>query len=283
VVELQRGEGGTFRQPSWLERAGARLARWVPGGALRSGLRSLYRGVLGLASGRRGISALLPGGERVLMLPAYRHMAWNAVEYAAFREAARPGGVALDVGANVGAYALALGFWLRPGGRVYAFEPAPDSFRGLAAHVRLNGLEGTVVPVQAAAAGFTGSARLQVDGVSGENRLGPEGQGEAVQAITLDDFCAREGINPAFIKVDVEGFELEVLKGARHTIRAAGAGLALFLEIHPSLWPGLGISRADLEAELALQGLRPEPLREVADPWALEGECLRLLPLASAP
>jgi FkbM family methyltransferase len=280
---MERGEGGIFRRPSLLERAGARLARWVPRGALRVGLRTLYRGALGLASGRRGISALLPGGEQVRMLPAFRHMAWNAVELAAFRQAVRPGSVALDVGANVGSYALALGFWLRPGGKVYAFEPAPDSFQGLAAHVRLNGLEGTVVPVRAAAAAFTGRARLQVDGVSGENRLVAGEAGEPVDAITLDDFCARERISPAFIKVDVEGFELEVLKGARATIRAAGSELALFLEIHPSLWPGLGISRFDLEAELALQGLTPQPLREVADPWALEGECLRLVPLAAAP
>jgi FkbM family methyltransferase len=273
------GQAEAYRRGSLLEGVGAWLSRRVPDGAARRWLRGAYRAAMHLASGGRGIPAVLPGGETVRLLPEYRYVTWNSAEYEAFRAAVRPGDVALDVGANAGAYALALGHRVRPGGRVFAFEPAPDTFRGLAAHVRLNGLEDVVVPVRAAAAGFTGRATLSVDGISGENRLDDAAGGEPVEAITLDDFCAREGISPTFIKIDVEGAELDVLRGARETIRAGGAGLALFVEMHPAVWPGLGIGRAELEAELALQGLRAEPLRPVADAWALEGECLRLVPL----
>ena len=70
---------------------------------------------------------------------------------------------------------------------------------------------------------------------------------------------------------------LDPLRGARETIRAAGPGLVLLVEMHPTVWRETGLSRHELEAELALQGLRAEPLRPVADPWALEGECLRLV------
>jgi len=277
------GRSAAFRRRSLVERVGAGLSRLVPQGALRRRLRDAYRGAINLASGGRGIGATLPGGETVRLLPAYRYVTWNPAEYAAFRAAVRPGAVALDVGANAGAYALLLGQWVRPGGRVYAFEPAPETFGGLSEHVRLNGLDSTVVPVRAAAAAHTGTAIFSVDGFSGANRLAEGGAGERVETVTLDDFCAREKIVPAFIKIDVEGAELDVLRGARETIRAAGGGLALFVEMHPAIWPTLGITPAAVQAELEAMGLRALPLRDdVGDIWALEGECLRLVPAESS-
>ena len=279
---VARGEA--YRRPSRLERVGAAVAALVPEGALRRALRAAYRAAIGVGSGGRGVKATLPGGETVRLLPEYRFVTWNEAEYEAFYAAVHPGTVALDVGANVGAYALVMGRWVRPGGRVYAFEPAPDAFAGLERHVRLNGLEDTVTPVRAAVAGAAGRAGLRVDGLSGANRLSSPGEGGLeVETMTIDGFCAREGIVPAVIKIDVEGAELEVLRGAEQTIRAAGGGLALFVEMHPTRWRELGITREDLEAELARQGLRAEPLRLAADPWALEGECLRLVWAAPEP
>jgi FkbM family methyltransferase len=269
----------SYRRPSLLERAGAALGRLVPEGALRRMLRSAYRAALRLRSGGRGVEALLPGGEAVRLLPEYRFVTWNPAEYAAFRAAARPGGVVLDVGANVGAYALLFGRWVRPGGRVYAFEPAPDTFEGLAGHVRLNGLEDVVTPVRAAVSARSGTGALVADGVAGTNRLADavDAGAQRVETVSIDDFCAREGIVPTLIKVDVEGAELDVLRGARETIRRGGGGLALFVEMHPTLWKETGIAREDVLAELALQGLCAVPLSPCDDPWALEGECLRLV------
>jgi FkbM family methyltransferase len=270
----QVANSDSYRRRSALEAAGARLGAVLRDGPLRRALRAAYRAAIGLAGGGR-VEARLPGGETVRLLPGFRFVTWNPAEYEALRAAAAPGTVALDVGANVGGYALLLGQWVRPGGRVYAFEPAPDAFDGLARHVRLNELDDVVVPVRAAAAATTGTGRLAADGISGANRLA--GEGDTVPTVTLDDFCAREGIRPTVIKIDVEGAELEVLRGARETIRAAGPGLVLLVEMHPTVWRETGLSRHELEAELALQGLRAEPLRPVADPWALEGECLRLV------
>ena len=272
---IQTAEGHAYRRRSPLEAVGAAVARLVPDGGLRRGLRSLYHGVLG---GGGGIASTLPGGETVRVLPEYRHMGWNAVEYAAFRAAAAPGGVALDVGANVGAYALLLGTWLRPGGRVYAFEPSPAAFDGLRRHVALNGLADVVRPVRAAVSDAEGTAALAGADQQGTSRLAhpEEGGTEMVETTTIDGFCAREGITPSLIKIDVEGWELEALRGARQTIARGGGGLALFVEMHPTVWRERGLSADDVRAELDRQGLRVVPLREVADPWALEGECLRL-------
>ncbi|HEX8246204.1 MAG TPA: FkbM family methyltransferase [Longimicrobium sp.] len=263
-----------YRRPSALERAGARLRGAVPDGPLRRGLRAAYRAALRLASGG-SVASRLPGGETVRLLPEFRFVTWNRAEYDALRAAARPGAVALDVGANVGAYALLLGQWVRPGGRVYAFEPAAQAFAGLSRHVALNGLGDIVTLVPVAAAASTGTAAFAADGVSGANRLGSGGM--TVATVTIDDFCAREGIRPTVIKIDVEGAELDVLRGARETIRRAGADLTLLVEMHPTVWREMGIAKEDVQAELARQGLRAEPLRPVEDPWALEGECLRLV------
>jgi len=279
VADGERPEvahGHAYRRRTALETLGERARGLVPDGALRRWLRAAYRAAVRVRTGG-SVTSRLPHGEAVRLLPEYRFVTWNPAEYEAFRAAAKPGGVALDIGANVGAYSLLLGQWVRPGGRVFAFEPAPDAFAGLSEHVRLNGLAETVVPVRAAAAAASGTATLAADGISGANRLADEPGGETVQTVTVDEFCAREGIAPSFIKIDVEGAELDVLRGARETIRAAGEGLALFVEMHPTLWRDTGITAADVQAEIALQGLRAEPLRDVADPWALEGECLRLV------
>jgi len=274
TARIETAEGTAYRRRSLGERLAGTAARLLPEGAPRRWLRAAYRATLG----RRAVVSRLPGGEAVRLLAEYRFATWNAAEYRAFRAAVRPGAVALDVGANVGAYAVLLGRWVEPGGRVYAFEPSPETFAGLSRHLALNGLGDTVVPVAAAVAGADGRGTLSGGGLSGGNRLDARGAGPVVDTVSLDAFCAREGILPSFIKIDVEGAELEVLRGGRETIRRAGAGLALFVEMHPTLWGEMGITADDLRAELALQGLRAEPLREgVADPWALEGECLRLV------
>jgi hypothetical protein len=103
-----------------------------------------------------------------------------------------------------------------------------------------------------------------------------------VRSATIDRFCAREGIEPDFIKIDVEGWELAVLRGARDTIRSRGASLALFVELHPSIWPALNLSRRDFEAELAAQNLQLAPLTSGEDPWSVEGVAVRLTHAAGA-
>lgn len=272
---IETARGHAYRRRSALEAAGAAVARLLPEGAARRGLRSLYHAALG---GRRGITATLPGGETVRVLPEFRYMGWNPDEYAAFRAASAPGGIALDVGANVGAYALLLGGWMRPGGRVYAFEPSAAAFGGLAKHVALNGLADVVHPVRSAVSDRAGRAALAAEGHHGTSRLAlAQGEGtETVETVTIDQFCAREQIVPTLIKIDVEGWELEALRGARETIARGGRGLALFVEMHPTAWRERGISADQMRAELDAQGLRAVPLRPVPDPWALEGECLRL-------
>ena len=232
-----------------------------------------------LQTGGRGLSCTLPSGELIRVLPEHRYLSWNPIEYAAFRGAVRPGTVALDVGANVGAYSVLLGQWVGASGRVYAFEPSPGAFRGLVRHIALNARDGVVKPVAAAVADLDGVSDLLVADTAGESRLAigvERGRTVSVPTVSVDSFCARENLQPSFIKIDVEGAELAVLRGARETIRRGGDGLALFVELHPSIWTLAGTSRADFESELGRQGLRVEPLTS-DDPWSVEGMVVRLV------
>ena len=289
---LPTAPSAQFRRRPFLEAAGERFrdAPIAPG--LRSWLRGLYHALLMWQTGGRGLPCTLPHGEVVRALPKYRGLSWNPTEYAGFRDAAlamkekktrntteSAGVTALDVGANIGAYSILLGQWVGPSGQVFAFEPAPEPFDGLSRHIALNGLTHTVHPIQMAVGAEVATAQLLVAGTGGESRLASAGDGGAtitVPVTTIDAFCAERGLSPDFIKVDVEGFELAVLKGARETIRRRGRDLALFVEMHPSVWPVLGTSKDDILAELAAQSLSIVPLQPTDDVWAVEGICVRL-------
>ena len=273
-------EGRRFRGPSLVEWTAGVVGSHLRSPRLRSALRSAYHRWLDLRTGGRGLPCHLPAGETVRVLPAYRFISWNAAEYHAFRAVLQPGDTALDVGANVGAYALLFAQWVSPGGRVLAFEPAPETHEALTRHAALNGVADVVDARRVALSDGAGTAAFAAEGVSGANRLrgaGEAGGGMAVPTISLDELCAAEGISPRLVKVDVEGAELAVLRGARETIRRFGDRMALFVEFHPTIWREMGIGRGEVADEIRRQGLRCVPLRPGADPWALEGECVRLL------
>jgi FkbM family methyltransferase len=269
-----------YRSRSLMDAAGERLRSLPLGSRLRRWGRTAYHAAWMLQTGGRGLSCTLPSGELVRVLPEHRYLSWNPVEYAAFRGTVRAGTVALDVGANVGAYAVLLGQWVGASGRVYAFEPSPVAFRGLVRHIALNAQDGVVTPVAAAVADRDGTGDLIVADTAGESRLADgieRRRTMSVSTVTIDSFCAREGLLPSFIKIDVEGAELAVLRGARETIRRRRDALALFVELHPSIWSLAEATRADFESELERQRLKVEPLTS-DDPWSVEGMVVRLVP-----
>ena len=274
----QLGVGHAFREPGWLERvasrfrsAAARMPFWHP-------LKRSYEWLLAAMPGTAFVSTL-PGGERVRLDPAHRQLAWNPDEYKAFKAAVRPGAIVVDAGANLGAYTMLFAQWVGASGRVYAFEPAPECRAGLERQLALNGLTGNVVVRPEAIAETTGVRRFRASGLRGDNRLGgaveSDADGVDVKTVSIDDFCGRRGIVPDVIKIDVEGAELEALRGARRTILAAGTALVLFVEMHPSIWVQIGVTRDAVEAELAAQGLAIERIDGGGDPWSIEGVCLR--------
>lgn len=129
----------------------------------------------------------------------------------------RPGDVFADIGANVGSYTV-LASGVR-GARTVAFEPDPDTATALRRNVTLNRLEGLVTVHETALGAAPGEARLTV-GLDTTNRIlaAEPGPARTVRMDTLDH--ALGGQTPVLIKLDVEGYETEVLRGAAMTLAA---------------------------------------------------------------
>lgn len=275
-------ESDRYGRERALERWGARLGRLIGDGWLRRVLRTVFRHVLAWSNGG-GLTSRLPHGEVVRVAPEFRFVTWNPVEYEAFRLVLRPGDVAFDIGANVGAYTVLFAQWVGAAGKVHAFEPAPDAFRGLQRHIELNHLDEIVVARRVAVSDQIGEAGFVGTGSEGTNHLLSQSESEArvirVSTTTVDAVCAESGVCPRLLKIDVEGAELAVLRGARHTIARMDRAAGIFVEMHPAAWRVQGLTVDAIRAELAAQGLRAVALRDTDEPWAIEGECMRLVPL----
>jgi len=274
---MQTGVGRHYREPSWLERLTASMRLTSAPGWIRVPLKRAYETALRALPGDH-LTCRLPGGETFLVDPAHRHLAWNAEEYAALKACVTPGATVLDVGANVGAYTLLLATWVGDKGHVHAFEPATASRAGLARHVAINGLADRVTIRCEAVSNAAGTRRFIESGTDGGNRIARPSDLDTIEvpAVSIDEYCSRCRLSPDVIKIDVEGAELDALRGARQTIVRCGASLAVFVELHPSAWPAAGLSRADIETELHAQRLAIEPLDGAGDPWSTEGISVRV-------
>ena len=125
----------------------------------------------------------------------------------------RPGDVFFDIGAHVGFYSLLASALVGSTGKVFAFEPNPRNVRYLRAHVAMNHLT-NVALFEAAVWDRPGTVLFETAGDSSTSRVAETGSLQ-VAATTLDGLRA-EGALPApnFIKIDVEGGEIHVLRGA---------------------------------------------------------------------
>jgi FkbM family methyltransferase len=123
----------------------------------------------------------------------------------------RPNDLFLDVGANIGSYTILAASVCRA--RAIAFEPDPDTARVLRRNIAINHLSGLADVREAALGGVHGQIAFTV-GLGPMNRVaGPGDQSAQVVPITrLDDIPDAE--TPTLIKMDVEGFEEQVLSGA---------------------------------------------------------------------
>lgn len=136
----------------------------------------------------------------------------------------RPGDVFYDVGANVGSYSLIAGAQGLDGLRVVAFEPGYASYSALCDNVLLNGQEDVVVPMPVVLGERTALATLTYSDV-GAGAAGHTLEGgkegayrQPVLVHRLDDLVELGLPMPTLIKVDVDGAEASVLRGAQRTL-----------------------------------------------------------------
>lgn len=124
----------------------------------------------------------------------------------------KDGGSFLDIGANIGSFTLIASEQERA--RVFAFEPHPATFQQLQHNVELN-RRSNVKLFNVALGQSEGQLFLTDEPGSASNYVASHG-GErmvAVPSTRVDTICAQHGIHPQYAKIDVEGFEYDVLAG----------------------------------------------------------------------
>jgi FkbM family methyltransferase len=147
--------------------------------------------------------------------------------------------IAFDVGANGGFFSTQLA-QMRALVKIYAFEPVPTTFGNLAQSVRRLGLADRVEPVAAAVLDGPGAVQMSwSDKNSLLAQVTPHGlnarAGDRLtraEGITLDGFCASAGVCPSLVKIDVEGSEAAVLRGAARLLARSDRPAILF-EFNP--------------------------------------------------
>lgn len=131
----------------------------------------------------------------------------------------RPGDTFLDVGANVAPYSLLT--TLVGGVRAVAFEPGTSARERAEANIRLNDAEESVEVVPSAVSAVDGTGRLSADRWATNSLVGDgyEGESEQIAVTSLDSFARTRDLDRVrLVKIDVEGHEPDVLRGAGELI-----------------------------------------------------------------
>ncbi len=169
------------------------------------------------------------------------------------------GAVFVDAGANIGAYTVPASRQVGAGGRVVAFEAHPVTYAYLARNVALNGL-GNVVALNNALGSKPGWVEMDYQRSNpGETHVVADGEptGVRVELATLDDALAGLGIARIdYLKIDVEGYELQVLRGASGIIECS-PGIVVQTELIERHLRRYGTAVGDVVAFLRGLGLTP--------------------------
>ena len=149
----------------------------------------------------------------------------------------------LDIGANIGIFSKCFSFLVGPEGEVFAFEPVPQTFEILSANVKLLAFP-NVIPLQYAVSDIHTTVTMEIPSYQsrhavdsrgavyqgkGDNfyeakiidniRIEPSSKQVTVETMTVDSYFAEYRKPISFIKCDVEGHELQVIRGSLATIR----------------------------------------------------------------
>lgn len=175
-------------------------------------------------------------------------------EYDFLVSACREASLFFDVGANQGLYALALAT-AHPHLKVVAFEPDERLVASIRRNTALNPSLAPRLSVEPVAVSDR-SATLQFmpagNANSGTGRLSDSTASNSVEvrAVALADYITKTGLEPQVLKIDVEGAEVEVLRGLG---RFAAATRAILIELHPDAFSGTARQRYQLEIVDALK------------------------------
>ena len=251
IARTLRRVAETLRRPPWLARRLVEVMRLVPGRSLRSKLYLVFSWPLSEDLRTRFRARTVAGPMlvdpqtmmgRVLTVSGE----WEPHVTAAFLGRLAAGDVCVDVGAHIGYYTLLAAGAVGPAGSVYALEPSARVFETLTTNLALNECD-NVSALRLAAGSEAGEAVLfEAPGPSPlTSSLSPR-MLEAPHGGRAQEFVPKQvsvapldGVVPAdvharvrVVKIDVEGYEVEVLRGMERLL-STGGPIAVFVETSP--------------------------------------------------
>lgn len=161
----------------------------------------------------RGKKWTAGSGSHGCWLGSYEYQKQKALQHEL-----KAGDVVYDIGANAGFYSLLASVTVGATGYVYSFEPSPRNLQELKRHMELNRIRNCTV-IDAAVSSADGEATFDISGDRCTGHLAANGS-LRVRTLALDGLVARREIRPPnLMKIDIEGAELECLRGACNIIQ----------------------------------------------------------------
>lgn len=168
----------------------------------------------------------------------FNHGCWLGIyeleKQKALKKFIKPGMIVYDIGSQAGFYTLAFSRLIGDDGRVYSFEPFAENANNLLRHIKINYVK-NVSFVQTAVSDKNGIVNFQMGHNNSTGRIGEKKDGAdyLLPAVSLDYLMENKLIlAPHLIKIDVEGGEFSVLKGAEKTLKKNN--VILFVALHGS-------------------------------------------------
>ena len=178
------------------------------------------------------LDLMLPGVSRDLAISGTRE---EQLVYV-LRNTVKKGGIVLDLGANIGYYTLMLANLVGDGGFVYAVEPAIENYELLQQNVTLNNFQDRVETFRFAISNKKGVEKLYLSEYSNMHSLNPNIDFSRKQYINIDvvDLHSFLSNKPdiSLIRMDVEGYEVEILEGLQPAIEEGIFKGEIVFEVH---------------------------------------------------
>jgi FkbM family methyltransferase len=209
-------------------------------------LRPIYDRLVNVA-GRGGLERVINGTDAILISPRFRNLTetYEKDVWRSLMGELHPGNVFADVGVYIGLYTVAVARRVGTAGHVYGFEPDPVSYGHALEHIKLNSLQDHVTLIHAAVGESDKPVFFKFAAESGHIATSKDNDVTKVDCVRLDQFFSDEKLD--ILKIDVEGFEEEVLKGAVGLLKEMSrCPRAIYIEVHPYAWSEIGTTSESL-------------------------------------
>lgn len=245
-------------------------------------MRFVYERILSILTLGHGVPRLINGQDLIRISVHHRYVdeVYEPEVFELLKREISPDDVIFDIGAYIGLYSIILSKYLGKEGRIYAFEPAPGSVELLVKNLELNNAREKVEVLPCGVGEKCGQGKLFAVGNHIQNSFSSAALGTDIASdtidvpiISLDAFCEERSIHPTWAKVDTEGWELQVLRGAVKLF-SANKATRFIVEMHPYAWRSAGYDAETFRKFCVEHFLHVEPLSGQDDAFAEYGQVL---------